>query len=199
MPIDLRVRMAAVAALSAMALLVAGVPVSAVQRSVTMVDDRFRPASITVTVGSSVRWVNRGQSAHTVTSRVNGQFDSSLVQPGNGFSHTFTRAGTYRYYCFLHDGMNGVVTVKAAPRPTARPTARHTSRPQPRPTAHTGGGGGGGGGSRPTQPPSDTAPASEPRSPTPETSIFLVILGGAAVGGLVVGHRRLESVRALRR
>ena len=198
MPSDLRVRLAAVTVLSAIALLVGSVQVVAAGRTVTMVDDRFKPPAITVTVGTTVHWVNRGDSAHTVTSRVNGQFDSSLVQPGDGFSHTFSRTGTYRYFCFLHDGMNGVVTVRAAARPTPRPTRRPTTRP--RPTARGGGGGnpGGaaGGGGRPTQPPSDTlvGPGSQPdQGPEP---LLLLLLGSVTVGGFAIGPRRLARVRA---
>jgi plastocyanin len=192
MPVDLRPRVAALTALAAV-LVAVGVAAPAVagQRSVTMVDNRFQPATISITAGDAVVWVNRGEAAHTVTSRVNGQFDSLLVQSGKGFVHTFARAGTYRYYCFLHDGMNGTVIVKpvaVTPRPTVRP--HPTTRP--RPTTHHGGGGTTAGR---TQPPTDTAAAArEDPAPFPTGSALLVLLGAGALGAVVFGTRRLRGI-----
>lgn len=189
MPIDrLRPRVALLAALSLVLLLGATVPVGAQTRTVSMVDDKFKPAAITISVGDSVRWVNNGKAAHTATSRVNGLFDSSLVPSGDSFTHKFSKAGTYRYYCFLHAGMNGTVVVRSAPKPTTNP-------PRPRPTPRAGGGTSGG-----QQPPTDTAAvATDEGGAAPAEPWLVLLLGFAALGALAATHRRLAGVRAARR
>jgi plastocyanin len=86
--------------------------------------DAFSPNPINVHVGDTVTWTNRDSTPHTVTSGINGRpdgrFDSSpnlnpLIAPAATFSHTFTEAGGYPYYCSLHPNMIGTVIVAAAP------------------------------------------------------------------------------------
>jgi len=69
-------------------------------------------------VGDTVRWTNDDATPHTVTSGSNGvpdnKFNSSpnfnpLKAPGDTFSHTFTEAGQYPYYCALHPNQVGTV------------------------------------------------------------------------------------------
>jgi manganese oxidase len=73
-----------------------------------------------VSVGDTVPWTNMDTQPHTVTSGSNGtpdgRFDSSpnfnpLLVPAQTFSHTFTEAGEYPYYCALHPNMVGTVSV----------------------------------------------------------------------------------------
>ena len=75
-------------------------------------DNFFTPPSITIQTGETLTWTNEGQSAHTVTA-AGGSFDSGNLNPGQGFSHTFTQSGTFAYYCQYHRslGMKGTVTV----------------------------------------------------------------------------------------
>jgi plastocyanin len=82
---------------------------------VNMTDDEFGPRTLTIKVGTSVRWTNGGQYEHTVTAD-NGSFGSGLVGVGQSFSFTFSKAGTYPYYCELHgapggEGMAGTIIV----------------------------------------------------------------------------------------
>jgi plastocyanin len=74
----------------------------------------FKPKSITVAPGTTVRWVNHGQERHTVTSR-DGLFDSGPMAPGATYTYTFTRHGTFNYFCRPHEmmGMVGTVVVAA--------------------------------------------------------------------------------------
>ena len=80
----------------------------------------FIPSEVTVPVGSAVRWVNDTDAFHTMTStdsrqllRPNGLFDGSLFRRGDTFQHTFTKAGTYHYYCQPHsEFMVGTVRVE---------------------------------------------------------------------------------------
>jgi plastocyanin len=48
-----------------------------------------------------VRWTNRGNHRHTVTSNT-GVWDSGELNRGDAYSLTFLRPGTYYYYCRLH-------------------------------------------------------------------------------------------------
>ncbi len=79
--------------------------------AVTALDNKFDPPTITVAPGTTVRWTNKGEHKHSVTSTT-GAFDSGELAPGQGYSTTFTKAGTFEYYCKLHKEMKGTVIVK---------------------------------------------------------------------------------------
>jgi plastocyanin len=61
----------------------------------------FNPATLTVKVGTTVKWTNNDSVIHTVTSDT-GVFDSGDMPNGAVFSYTFTKAGEYPYYCIPH-------------------------------------------------------------------------------------------------
>jgi plastocyanin len=65
-----------------------------------------------VTVGTTVEWTNRDPLPHTVTA-VDRGFDSGLIQPGGVFRHTFSKAGSFDFFCIPHPFMKGVVVVRA--------------------------------------------------------------------------------------
>jgi plastocyanin len=75
-------------------------------------DNRFTPQTLNVQPGTTVRWANYGKHPHTVTAN-NGSWDSGDIQPGDSYSATFKRPGSYYYYCRHHprDRMQGVVIV----------------------------------------------------------------------------------------
>jgi plastocyanin len=76
---------------------------------ISMIDNDFAPANLTVTVGSVVRWVNSGTLPHTATAA--GQFDSGILMAGDTWSRTFTAPGTFNYVCTLHPEMIGTIVV----------------------------------------------------------------------------------------
>jgi LPXTG-motif cell wall-anchored protein len=80
----------------------------ALAASVSAVDFKFVPKTITVSAGTTVTWSNNGQSAHTVTGA---SFNSGNLNPGQSFSHTFTAPGTYAYHCQYHANLGMVGTV----------------------------------------------------------------------------------------
>ena len=111
----------------------------------------FEPARIRVVVGDTVRWVNSDNNRHSVSANTSAHaqgesFDSgsncpggllfrNCLDPGESFSHTFTRAGTFTYRCRIHGSdtsfadcrMCGQVIVRErATEPTIVPT---TARP----------------------------------------------------------------------
>jgi YVTN family beta-propeller protein len=72
----------------------------------------FAPASVTVAPGQRIVWTNNDSVVHTVTS-TDGPWDSKDIAPGQSFSLTLDKAGTYTYHCGVHPFMQGTVTVKA--------------------------------------------------------------------------------------
>jgi plastocyanin len=71
----------------------------------------FGPQTITVTVGTTVTWTNSDDIPHTSVS-TDGVFKSKVLDTDEKFSYTFTKAGTYPYYCTIHPKMTGKVVVQ---------------------------------------------------------------------------------------
>jgi plastocyanin len=76
---------------------------------VRIVDNRFRPASISIERGTIVKWKNRGDRTHTTTSD-DGLWNRTL-SPGDTFKKKFRRRGTFSYHCNIHPSMLGTITV----------------------------------------------------------------------------------------
>ena len=73
----------------------------------------FKPKALSVTVGTTVTWVNRDDVPHTATSEGDTKvFDSKALDTDDKYSFTFTKPGTYKYYCKIHSHMTGTVVVK---------------------------------------------------------------------------------------
>jgi amicyanin len=71
---------------------------------------RFEPATITVTPGTTVTWLQQSPMPHTV-SGTSGALKSSALRSGQRYSHTFDAPGSYDYVCDFHPGMKGRVVV----------------------------------------------------------------------------------------
>jgi len=71
----------------------------------------FVPATVTVTVGTTVTWTNLDSVAHTVTSETD-LFDSGNLARNATFSYSFADRGTFSYYCAIHPSMRGKVSVE---------------------------------------------------------------------------------------
>ncbi|HZS45509.1 MAG TPA: plastocyanin/azurin family copper-binding protein [Blastocatellia bacterium] len=76
---------------------------------------KFDPKDITVKVGTTVTWENT-EGTHSVNAD-DGSFSSPNLTAGKTFSHRFTKAGTYGYYCSFHGSkgggdMSGTITVQ---------------------------------------------------------------------------------------
>jgi plastocyanin len=72
----------------------------------------FGPKEITVTPGTTVRWVNHDEVPHTVASadKTKG-FASKALDTDDKFETTFTTEGDFNYICTVHPFMTGVVHV----------------------------------------------------------------------------------------
>jgi plastocyanin len=71
----------------------------------------FKPGTIHVKPGQTVRFVNADSVAHTVTATKGAKFDSGDLSPGKSFTVKARKAGTIRYVCLIHPGMTGTIKV----------------------------------------------------------------------------------------
>lgn len=67
----------------------------------------FVPADVRIDSGTAVTWRWAGGMAHDVA----GSDFASPIQTDGTFTHTFEQPGAYDYWCNLHSGMKGTVTV----------------------------------------------------------------------------------------
>ncbi len=95
----------------AVAFPVSGVPAAGSAAAVGIKDFKFAPPVLTVPVGAAVTWVNHDEEPHTVTSGT-GAFGSAGLVNDDSFVQTFTKPGTYQYFCAIHPYMKGTVVVK---------------------------------------------------------------------------------------
>jgi plastocyanin len=88
------------------------VPALGATKSIALRDTFFSPKSVTVSKGTTVKWVWRGKLAHNVTVKSGPvKFHSRTITNGS-FSKRLTKAGTYRIVCTIHPGMNLTLKVK---------------------------------------------------------------------------------------
>lgn len=108
-------------ALVALAVAVAGcgggssnpAPAGGKQVNETIVDFKFKPASVTVPVGSSVTWTNKDAAPHTATAKPGApaMFDTGRLGKGQSKKVEFEKAGTYTYFCEFHPFMTAKLVV----------------------------------------------------------------------------------------
>jgi len=73
----------------------------------------FGPVALTVPVGTTVTWTNRDDIPHTVVSTDDPKtFKSKVLDTDEKFSFTFSKGGTYPYFCSIHPKMTGKVIVQ---------------------------------------------------------------------------------------
>lgn len=82
--------------------------------TVSMVNNRFVPAQISVPAGSTITWVNEDYEAGEFHDAIAADFSfvSDTFAPGGAFSVTLDIPGVYEYYCDLHEGMFGTIFVE---------------------------------------------------------------------------------------
>jgi len=71
----------------------------------------FAPATLTIAVGTTVTWTNQDDIPHNVVS-TDKSFKSKVMDTDEKFSFTFSKAGTYDYFCSIHPKMTGKVVVQ---------------------------------------------------------------------------------------
>jgi plastocyanin len=66
---------------------------------------------LTIAAGTTVTWTNHDDVPHVVASDTN-IFKSKALDTDDRYSYTFTKPGTYVYYCTVHPKMIAKVVVK---------------------------------------------------------------------------------------
>jgi plastocyanin len=122
------------------ALLIAGISLITVAGGIradsaqaTMQDLQFKPASLTISVGTTVTWTNLDTAQHTTTSDQD-VWGSPVMNKGDTFSVTFNQPGTFTYYCIFHANMHGTIVAQGSPTAPPPPTATIATAPPGAPT-----------------------------------------------------------------
>jgi plastocyanin len=87
-------------------------PTDPTRPQVSVLDNAFSPRSVTVTVGGIVNWSWGGTAEHNVVFGASSGIPSSDLQRSGSFQAQFNTPGTFDYFCSLHTGMVGTVTVR---------------------------------------------------------------------------------------
>ena len=85
-----------------------GAPVT--EATVTIENNTYTPASVTIAPSQVVTWTNADSVAHTVT--FDDGPDCSQVAGGSSIAANFSAAGSYAYHCTIHPSMKGTVVVQ---------------------------------------------------------------------------------------
>src|SRR5262245_43137571 len=80
--------------------------------TVAIVDFQFTPREVSVGVGERVTWRNDDPYGHWVVGTEPDVLDSGELSQAQTYAKTFSQAGTYLYYCNIHNYMKGSVTVR---------------------------------------------------------------------------------------
>ena len=78
--------------------------------TVKMQNSAFTPGTLTITLNSTVTWMNDDNIVHSVTTS-DGSLNSGDIAVGSSYSKTFSTAGTINYYDSHNNNMTGVIVV----------------------------------------------------------------------------------------
>jgi plastocyanin len=92
-------------------LAVASVAAQEAANAITIDNFTFTPPELTVSAGTTVKWVNHDDIPHSVVNK-DKVFRSKALDTDDSFSYTFTSTGTFDYFCGLHPHMTGKIIVK---------------------------------------------------------------------------------------
>jgi plastocyanin len=79
---------------------------------ITIDNFSFAPPTLTVAAGTEVIWVNHDDIPHTVVSEDKTTFKSRALDTDEKFTFTFSKPGTYTYFCSIHPKMTAKVIVQ---------------------------------------------------------------------------------------
>jgi plastocyanin len=71
----------------------------------------FAPDPVTVPPGTTIRWTNHDDIPHNIVAE-DKSFKSKVMDTDETFTYTFTKPGTYTYFCSIHPKMTGKVVVQ---------------------------------------------------------------------------------------
>jgi len=79
---------------------------------ISVLDNVFTPSTVTAPVGAVVNWSWGGTQPHNVVFSASSGINSSDTQTSGSFTVQFNTPGTYPYFCSLHTGMVGTITIR---------------------------------------------------------------------------------------
>ncbi|HVX58160.1 MAG TPA: cupredoxin domain-containing protein [Candidatus Saccharimonadales bacterium] len=85
---------------------------SATDWTVDIKNMMFTPSQVTISKGGTVTWKNDDNISHTVDVDQGEGPHSSNIAPGQSFSYTFYKTGSYQYHCRIHSSMRGTIVVR---------------------------------------------------------------------------------------
>lgn len=71
----------------------------------------FNPNNLTVKSGTNVQWINNDNMQHQIVSD-SGAFQSTVLNPGDGYTFYFAKSGIYGYHDALNSTITGTITVQ---------------------------------------------------------------------------------------
>lgn len=86
--------------------------------TITLDKNGFSPTTVTIKVGSAVRWINKSGSQQTVnsdnypTNQLHKELNFGVFNNGSSVTYTFTEQGTYGYHNQLHHEQEGKIIVE---------------------------------------------------------------------------------------
>jgi plastocyanin len=80
---------------------------------VRIVDFKFKPGTLGISVGQTVKWINKSATTNHTTTSDSGLWDSGPLAPGDHFTFKFTKAGSFTYHCSIHPFMTGTIVVNS--------------------------------------------------------------------------------------
>ena len=79
--------------------------------AVVIKDFSFNPSKLTVARGTTLKVTNRDGATHTFTAR-GGSFNTGDLGGGTTATVALQKAGTFSYFCEIHNYMTGTLVVK---------------------------------------------------------------------------------------
>ena len=72
----------------------------------------FAPATLTVPAGTRVEWSSQDEEPHVITSAGSLFASSKVLDTSDSYAVTFSKPGTYAYYCSIHPMMVGTIIMQ---------------------------------------------------------------------------------------
>lgn len=80
-----------------------------IDHRIVISDFKFKPATLLVSPGDTVTWVNKDMIPHTIVAKVNGKITSPELAQGQTFIYKVSQS--LHYICGLHPSMKGELII----------------------------------------------------------------------------------------
>jgi plastocyanin len=81
--------------------------------TIEIINFSFEPKELVIKKGDTVKWINKDNSAHTITSDTGNELGSGALIKNETYEHKFSFDGIYNYHCSFHQNtMKGKIIVE---------------------------------------------------------------------------------------